>query len=304
MTTTHRVTNEHELLARFGACPACGAALAVGDVVACHGCGVAYPRVGQRFDLRLRAPKRVTVSLEVGEGVPVAAGLNLGPLPMGTSSIDFTSAAVPRHLSPEILSHIPPPSTPGAIALDLGCGDGSHRGVIETAGYRYFGVDYAAEGAPFLADAHALPLRDGVVDFALSIAVLEHIRYPLVMMNEVFRVLRPGGTFIGTVAFLEPFHSNSYTHHTHLGTLSALTTPGFDVQHVSPSPAWQVLRAQAKNGLFPGLPRQAAMALVRPLDGLHTLLWRVASLRHPGLTEQHRLQKLAGAFRFVARKPL
>jgi hypothetical protein len=116
-------------------------------------------------------------------------------------------------------------------------------------------------------------------------------------------VLRPGAWFVGTVAFLEPFHSDSYTHHSHLGTLNALQTAGFDVDHVSPSGAWQALRAQAKNALFPGLPKKVALGLVRPLDAVHTTLWKVAKLRHPELTEEHRLQKLAGAFAFVARKP-
>lgn len=292
------------LLVELGACPACGArVVADEDRVRCVSCGVVYGRSDGRLDLRLRAPKKVTLTVEVGEAVAVKPGLNFGALPRRHDGIDFSGRAVPRHLSPELLSHVQRPSTTNALALDLGCGDGSHRGVLEHAGYRYLGVDYGATGAPMLADAHALPLRDGVVDFALSIAVLEHIRHPLVMMAEAFRVLRPGASFIGTVAFLEPFHSDSYTHHSHLGTLNALQTAGFDVDHVSPSGAWQALRAQAKNALFPGLPKKVALGLVRPLDAVHTTLWKVAKLRHPELTEEHRLQKLAGAFAFVARKP-
>lgn len=292
------------ILRDHGACPACAGTLDVDNGVVCLSCGVGYGGAEGRIDMRLRSTRRVTLTFEVGKPVEVKPGLNLGPLPRQANGIDFGSMKVPRHLSPELLSHIPVPSRPGALALDLGCGDGSHRGVLEHAGYRYLGVDFGAPGAPMLADAHALPLRDLSVDFVLSIAVLEHIRFPAVMMADLFRAMRPGAVFVGTVAFLEPFHSDSYTHHSHLGTLNALQTAGFDVDHVSPNAEWQVLRAQAKNGLFPGLPKRVAVGLVKPLDRLHSALWTVAALRHPELTEEHRLRKLAGAFRFVARKPM
>ncbi|MGH2403025.1 MAG: class I SAM-dependent methyltransferase [bacterium] len=96
-----------------------------------------------------------------------------------------------------------------ALALDLGCGETFHRPACEHAGYTYVGLDHASDQATVLGDAHALPFKDNSVDFILSLAVFEHIRYPFVAIPETHRVLRPGRPFIGTVAFLEPYHGAS-----------------------------------------------------------------------------------------------
>ena len=155
----------------------------------------------------------------------------------------------------------------------------------------------------FLVDAHALPFDDESFSFAFSAAVLEHLEFPRVAMAELFRVMKPGAWFLGTVAFLEPYHSRSHFHHSHLGTLSVLQRAGFDVVSVSPGRR-TVIKAQARNGLFPGMPRQAALGLVWPLDAAHRLWWRMMRLRGHPMSEDERLLRLGGAFTFRARKPV
>jgi len=224
--------------------------------------------------------------------------LDLNPAP----EVDLTGVRVPHHLTREMISWFPKPRAQGALALDLGCGDVIHREICEAAGFGYVGLDYDSPRAPILGDAHALPFRDGAFEFILSVAVLEHVQWPFVMAREAHRVLKPGGVFIGTVAFLEPFHQNSHYHHTHLGTINTLRYGGFTVERVAPSEEWSVLLAQASMGLFPKVPRPAARALVWPLELLQRVMWKAGTLLNPDPKRRSRTRNTTGAFAFVARR--
>jgi hypothetical protein len=122
--------------------------------------------------------------------------------------------------------------------------------------------------------------------------------------NEVSRVLKPGGLYIGSVAFLEPFHGNSFYHHTHLGTYNTLQSAGFTVAKVAPNAAWSSLQAQATMGaLFPKMPEKLGRAIVWPLALMHKVWWRAGRLISTKATETSRLLSNTGSFEFVARKP-
>ena len=113
-------------------------------------------------------------------------------------------------------------NSPGKI-LDLGCGPRDQATPIEYLGHDYLGVDYASPEADFLVDAHRLPFASGSFDCVFSFAVLEHLYNPYIAIQEVDRVLRPGGLYLGTVSQGEPFH-DSFFHHTAWGFISVLTS--------------------------------------------------------------------------------
>lgn len=73
---------------------------------------------------------------------------------------------------------------PGAINVD------PYRGGPDTI--RAFGED--------------LPFEDDSIDVAFCGGVLEHVKEPQQIVDEVLRVLKPGGEFYLEVGFLEPFH--------------------------------------------------------------------------------------------------
>lgn len=289
------------LLMNVLACPTCGGALVeTPGYLRCGACAIDYPG-GARTDLRVKKRKRVQITFDVPEEPypePEVALLRRHPAP----AVDFSGIATPHHLTRELLSHFPKADRPDALALDLGCGSGLHRGVCEAAGFHYVGLDYAAPRAPLWGDAHALPFRDAAFDFVLSIAVLEHIQYPFLMMREVARVLRPGGRFIGTVAFLEPFHGDSYYHHTHLGTGSLLRHAGLRVERLAPSAEWSGLEAVASMALFPKMPRLLARNLLRPAKWAGWAWWTAASLVRAKGGRNTVIRNTTGAFSFVASK--
>src|SRR4030095_15527439 len=111
---------------------------------------------------------------------------------------------VPVHLTSAQGSYLPE-GRGGQIGVALGCGRGQPRAVLEKLGYEVYAVDFEGAAADDLVDAHALPLRDESIALVMSIAVLEHLADPFRAVGEVQRVLPPGGGFLGTVAFLEPF---------------------------------------------------------------------------------------------------
>lgn len=293
--------SNYQNFAHVLACPSCGTGLETRpEGVICGGCAVTYPS-GANMDLRLQKKKKVRLDFTIPDVHAPELGfesLTANPAPQ----VDFSTIAIPYHITPELISYIPKATNAGALALDLGCGSTLHRPLCEAAGFGYVGLDYAAPEAPIHGDAHALPFKDDSFEFVLSIAVLEHIQFPFVMMKEVSRVLKPGGKFIGTVAFLEPFHGDSYYHHSHLGVYNMLHFAGLKIESVSPSAEWSVLEAQASMGLFPKMPRFLSHALVKPIKLASRGWWWLASFMRDGASLQKLTRNTTGAFSFVATK--
>jgi len=233
----------------------------------------------------------------------VLEGLHDNPTP----NVNFKNMTATKRLTREMLSYFP--ASQGGLILDLGCGDELvtvHRENCERAGFRYVGVDVSSSKADILADAHALPFKDASFEAILSLAVFEHIQYPFIAANEAHRVLKEGGTFFGTVAFLEPFHGSygSFYNHSWMGTANVLEFAGFEVERIAPERAWSGLVALAEMGLFPHLPITISKTLIFPLSVLHRAYFKIGNLllHHELTTEEYRLLSTTGAFFFLASK--
>lgn len=287
-------------------CPSCGHPLKptpTGARCQKDGGEYAYTASGS-LDLRLQKPRKYQLEFELQRSAPEPGSIKFGLLEQNPyAELDYTGFQVPHHLSLDLLSHFPKAPAQGGMVLDLGCGDEIHRQVCDHTGYEYVGIDYTHPKAMMLGDAHALPFQDHSFDFVLCIAVFEHLRYPFVAIQEVQRVLKPGGRLIGTVAFLEPFHDNSMYHHSHLGVLNMLQFAGFQVEQIAPPKDWSVLVAQASNSLFPGMPRFLSHSIVFPVQVLHQLWWRLGGVVKKKASEQNRLLFTAGSFVYLAWKP-
>jgi SAM-dependent methyltransferase len=55
-------------------------------------------------------------------------------------------------------------------------------------------------------DGHEVPFVDGTFDYVWCNAVLEHVRKPWIVSDEIVRVLKPGGVAVIQVPFLENVH--------------------------------------------------------------------------------------------------
>ena len=82
--------------------------------------------------------------------------------------------------------------------------------------------DPACSGEFVQMDAQALDFRDSTFDVLLSISTFEHFSDPPKALDEMYRVLRPGGTAL--ISF-EPVWTASYGHHLHYLPCASLIPP-------------------------------------------------------------------------------
>jgi ubiquinone/menaquinone biosynthesis C-methylase UbiE len=95
----------------------------------------------------------------------------------------------------------------GSRVVDLGCGSGVFTDVLQRRGYRCSGVDLSPKlieiarakfrDVEFVeGDVEQLPFADASFDGVLLSGLVHHLPDPSRCAAEVFRILRPGGTFV------------------------------------------------------------------------------------------------------------
>jgi SAM-dependent methyltransferase len=115
----------------------------------------------------------------------------------------------------------------GQTVLDLGCGPGFYTKAFRAAGARVIPVDRsraelelagpAPEGA-VLGDAMDLPLADATVDGVFSSNMLEHTPDPRAVLDEIERVLRPGGwAYVSFTNWCSPWGGHDISPYHYLG---------------------------------------------------------------------------------------
>lgn len=103
-----------------------------------------------------------------------------------------------------------------AQILELGCGAGNYVRFLADIGHRVVGVDYSLPslnralsadrkqaGHYVGGDAYRLPFCNECFDFVISIGVLQALGSPERALDEMVRVLRPGGLLV--IEFLNAF---------------------------------------------------------------------------------------------------
>lgn len=104
---------------------------------------------------------------------------------------------------------------PGGRLLDLGAGSKPYEPLYRS----YFSdstsvdvphSDHDTSAVDVMAWADNLPFADRTFDCVISTEMLEHCPDPAAVMQEIFRVLAPGGRAFVTTPFLIPLHEMPY----------------------------------------------------------------------------------------------
>lgn len=112
------------------------------------------------------------------------------------------------------------------------------------------------EQVDVVADTHNLPLPDSSFDAIICKEVLEHLYHPHKAIEEMLRVLKPGGKFVGSTCFYWPIHGApiDYFRYTRFGLEKLFEQ-------------WSDVKIVAKNGFWGAL----GIHLVRLAGGRHLL---------------------------------
>jgi len=87
------------------------------------------------------------------------------------------------------------------VIINLGSGVSSYGGgVINCDICPYKGVDVVC-------DASAIPVENCSADLIINIALLEHVKDPQKVVDEMLRILKDGGELWCFVPFLQPYHA-------------------------------------------------------------------------------------------------
>ncbi|MGH7398752.1 MAG: class I SAM-dependent methyltransferase, partial [Candidatus Rokuibacteriota bacterium] len=106
-----------------------------------------------------------------------------------------------------ILPRLPLPSS--ARILEVGCGAGSYVRLLGGLGHRPVGLDYSrpslaralasdpgGKGRYVAGDTYGLPFREATFDMVMSIGVLQALSDPERALDEMARLLSPGGVLL------------------------------------------------------------------------------------------------------------
>lgn len=98
---------------------------------------------------------------------------------------------------------------------DLGAGESPYKDFFLQYADQYIAVDWAGSYHDTKADIAAdlnlpLPIGSEVADSVVSLSVMEHLCEPQTMLNEAFRILKPGGGIVLQVPWQWWIHEAPY----------------------------------------------------------------------------------------------
>lgn len=109
-------------------------------------------------------------------------------------------------------------TTDEIIALNIGSGNSNISDKV-------YNLDiFAYDNVDIVCDIVNLPFEDNSIDIVLNLVVLEHVPYPQKVIDEIYRVLKPGGIIYTSFPFIQGFHASPYDY-------TRITEEGIKILH-------------------------------------------------------------------------
>lgn len=113
--------------------------------------------------------------------------------------------------------------------LDVGCGNKRLQKYLPATA-EYVGLDFnPAADMQVDISKDRYPFKNNSFDYVICNAVLEHVKDDNYVLNEIYRVLKPGGSFYVSIPFMQPFHADpdDFRRYTAAGLRLQLENHGF-----------------------------------------------------------------------------
>jgi SAM-dependent methyltransferase len=192
---------------------------------------------------------------------------------------------------------------------DLGCGEMPYRDWFLRYADRYVGVDWSGTLHELKADVVAdlnlpLPIKDRVADTVVSLSVMEHLREPQNMLNEAFRILKPGGSVVLQVPFMWWVHEapHDYYRYTCYGLKYMFEKAGFTNVEVIPQSGFWVMWTLKFNYQSTRLIR-GPWPLRKMMSALLHVIWQIDQRIAPWVDKHWRCEEETAGYFAVAKKP-
>jgi SAM-dependent methyltransferase len=196
------------------------------------------------------------------------------------------------------------------VLYDLGAGESPYRDFFLRHADAYVAIDWSGSLHETKPDIEAnlneaLPIDSEVADTVVSLSVLEHLCEPQTMLNEAFRVLRPGGAIVLQVPFQWSVHEAPHDHYryTPYGLEYIFKKAGFQDIRVEPQAGFFTMTVLKWNYFtlrFVAGPRPVRILLT----ALLSVFWHLGQLLAPLFDKLDRNWELEAPGYFVtARKP-
>jgi SAM-dependent methyltransferase len=148
----------------------------------------------------------------------------------------------------------------GSLVLDAGAGDAPYKPLFSHARYEsadFNQSDHVNNSLTYVCDLTAIPVENRRFDYIVFNQVMEHLPRPDLVLNELFRILKPGGKIIYTAPLFYEEHMQPYDfyRYTQFGIRFLFGNAGFEVERLDWLDGYYATVAYQMNTLSRYLPR-------------------------------------------------
>jgi len=137
------------------------------------------------------------------------------------------------------------------VLVDIGCGEKPYRTLSKGRVTAHIGLDHpgslhSKQQVDIFGTAYETGVADNSVDTVLCTFVMEHLECPQDAMNEMHRILKPGGHVVLSVPLFWHLHEEprDFYRYTEYGLAHLVTTAGFEIVEIKPLAGFVVTFSQ------------------------------------------------------------